>query len=102
MVNNELFFSVGRSPIRNQEILIRQLKTDYAECKKLLARVQNQSSDDPEIEKFIQSIAWIKTEINEIRRISRDMIEGTNLGEMEEIEREIHLIQKKFNRLILK
>jgi hypothetical protein len=95
MISDQLAYGKEREQIRNQKALIHQLKNDYAQCKNLWIKSQQNPTDNSETEKILQIIAWIKTGINELHRTSAFTIEGTTWGALKNIVIEINLIQEE-------
>lgn len=81
--------------IRDQHILIRQIKEDYKECKKRWEQVEKGIIDISEAERILKIIAWINTELTESKKMQGSTIEGTCWGETNNIEKEISMIQEK-------
>ena len=86
MIRNRLVYQNTGYQIRAQDVLITQIKEDYKECKKQWKRVENRIVDISEVERILQIIAWVKTEITELKKIQGSRIEGIRWGETNNFE----------------
>lgn len=93
MIRNRPIYQTTGHRIRGQDVLIKQIKKDYDECKERWKRIQKKIADISEAERILQVIAWIKTGIEELKEIQGSTIEGISWGEMNDIEKEILRIQ---------
>ena len=98
--NRQVYHGMG-CQIRDQDVLIRQIKSDYAECKDLWDQVQKGVIDICETEKIEQMIAWIKTGLAELKEIQVNTIEVVSWGEINNIENEILRIEEKIRIKIM-
>ena len=95
MFRNQVLYHGMGYQIRDQEILISQIKADYKAVQKKWEQVQNQTADIAEIEKILQTIAWVKTGLGELKDLQSGSIETTSWGEINKIEDEMIRIQNK-------
>ena len=95
MIRNRPVYQNTEHRIRNQDVLIGQIKNDYKQCKNLWERVEKEIIDISETERILQIIAWVKAGIEELKEIQGSQIEGISWGEMNNIEKEVLRIQDK-------
>ena len=95
MGKNEPIYRGTGDPLRDQKGLIEELKSDYKAVVDLWAQMQKRGWDMTDMDRLLQRIAWVKTDMEALRGLQKDQIEGICWGEMDGIEREIHFIQNK-------
>ena len=95
MISNHPVYHFMGNQIRNQNVLINQVKEDYKECQERWEQVQKEVADISEAEKILQIIAWVKTGLEELRKLQGSTVEGVSWVKMNKIEKEILRIQDK-------
>ena len=84
--------------IRCMKSLIEQLKKDYSNLNRLIKRLKSDVINSPEMEEILQQISWIKQEVNILRKLDSNNIEGILWGEIIEIEKKVIDMEMKIKR----
>ena len=74
--------------LRCMKSLIEQLKMDYINLNGSIKSLKSEKLDISENDKILQTISWIKQEINMLRKLDKS-IEGVLSGEIVDIERQV-------------
>ena len=84
--------------IRCMKSLIEQLKKDYSNLNRSIKRLKSDVINSPEMEEILQQISWIKQEVNILRKLDSNNIEGILWGEIKEIEKKVIDMGMKIKR----
>ena len=75
--------------LRCMKSLIEQLKMDYINLNGSIKSLKSEKLDISETDKILQTISWIKQEINMLRKLDNKSIEGVLSGEIVDIEKQV-------------
>ena len=84
--------------IRCMKSLIEQLKKDYSNLNKSIRKLKSDVINSPGMEEILQQISWIKREVNILRKLDSNNIEGILWGEIIEIEKKVIDMEMKIKR----
>jgi len=84
--------------IRCMKSLIEQLKKDYSNLNKSIKKLKSDVINSPGMEEILQQISWIKREVNILRKLDSNNIEGILWGEIIEIEKKVIDMEMKIKR----
>ena len=75
--------------IRCMRDLVDQIKEDYRCFKTLFKRLERGESDIFLIEELVRVVSWLKQDLNTIKEMRKDQIEGVIWGDINRIDREM-------------
>jgi hypothetical protein len=87
--NRENIYNDKGYRIRCIKSLIRQIKEDYSECKRLWKIFDKGSINHLEIEELARVISWVKEDLDTFKAFRNEGLEGVTWGEIECIERDV-------------
>jgi len=75
--------------IRCMKTLIQQIEEDYRECKQLWKLLESGTIKHDELEELLRVMAWLREDMDTLRGLQAESIEGVFGGDMGHIEREV-------------
>ena len=84
--------------IRCIKSIIEQLKKDYSDLNGSKKKMRSGVINSPGMEEILQQISWIKQEVNILRKLDSNNIEGILWGEIIEIEKKVIDMEMKIKR----